>query len=163
MLNADQRAFLRSYLTRARVRPGTARQGPVEETRSGSGADVRDPALLGGAIGRLIVDKGWDLQVATGRLHARWPQIVGEQVADHVTIETFDLDPSGETAVLVLRADSTAWATQMKYMLDEVSRAVDEDLGAGRVRDIVVTGPAAPSWKHGQRSVKGRGPRDTYG
>ncbi|PZQ74527.1 MAG: DUF721 domain-containing protein, partial [Cutibacterium acnes] len=23
--------------------------------------------------------------------------------------------------------------------------------------------PSAPSWKHGPRSVPGRGPRDTYG
>nr|NLD40552.1 DUF721 domain-containing protein [Actinomycetales bacterium] len=27
----------------------------------------------------------------------------------------------------------------------------------------VVLGPKAPSWKHGIRSVPGRGPRDTYG
>jgi predicted nucleic acid-binding Zn ribbon protein len=89
--------------------------------------------------------------------------MVGEHVAAHVAIETFQVDPGGDSGVLVLRADSTAWATQVKYMLDEVSRAVDDDLGPGRVRDIVIHGPAAPSWKHGPRTVQGRGPRDTYG
>ena len=167
MLTPAQRDFLGSYLARARVRPGgSVRSAPsasADSQRSGSAPDERDPALLGGAIGRLIMAKGWDLQVATGRLHARWPHIVGPEVAQHVVIETFDMDPSGQAAVLVLRADSTAWATQMTYMLDEVGRAVDADLGAGRVREIVVNGPAAPSWKHGPRSVKGRGPRDTYG
>jgi predicted nucleic acid-binding Zn ribbon protein len=29
--------------------------------------------------------------------------------------------------------------------------------------DIRFIGPDAPSWKKGQRSVPGRGPRDTYG
>lgn len=163
MLRADQREFLRSYLTRARLRPGTTSRDQVEPQPSAAGPDDRDPTLLGGAIGRFIVAKGWDLQVAAGRLHARWSDVVGTEVAAHVTIETFDLLASGDAAVLVLRADSTAWATQMKYMLDEVSRAVDEELGAGRVRDIVVNGPAAPTWKHGPRSVPGRGPRDTYG
>ncbi|MER2138161.1 MAG: DUF721 domain-containing protein, partial [Arthrobacter sp.] len=28
---------------------------------------------------------------------------------------------------------------------------------------IEVIGPAAPNWRKGLRSVKGRGPRDTYG
>ena len=162
MLTGEQREFLRSYLARARRRPG----GPsseAEPTTSGAGPDDRDPALLGGAIDRLIVTKGWDLQVATGRLLARWPEMVGEQVAAHVAVESFRVDAAGDSGVLVLRADSTAWATQVKYMLDEVSRAVDAEIGPGRVRDIVVHGPTAPSWKHGPRSVPGRGPRDTYG
>ena len=38
------------------------------------------------------------------------------------------------------------------------------ELGPDVVTRIVVTGPVAPSWKHGPRSVRGaRGPRDTYG
>ncbi len=170
MLNANQQEFLRSLLTRARARTATnpkpfqrAWQAVSEDIRSGSGPDERDPALLGGAIDRLIVNRGWDLSVATGQLHAGWPTIVGTEVAVHVTIETFVLDASGQSGVLVLRADSTAWATQIRYLLPSVQTHLDESIGFGRVSEIVVNGPTAPSWKHGLRSVKGRGPRDTYG
>jgi predicted nucleic acid-binding Zn ribbon protein len=31
------------------------------------------------------------------------------------------------------------------------------------VTRLRVQGPAAPSWVHGPRHVRGRGPRDTYG
>ena len=41
---------------------------------------------------------------------------------------------------------------------------LNAELGEGSVVRIEVRGPAAPSWKHGIRSVRdGRGPRDTYG
>jgi predicted nucleic acid-binding Zn ribbon protein len=131
--------------------------------RSSAGPDERDPALLGGAIDRLIVNRGWDLNVATGQLHAGWAEMIGHTNAQHVSIETFDLDPSGQSGVLVLRADSTTWATQIRYLLASLQTQLDESIGFGRVSEIVVNGPTAPSWKHGLRSVKGRGPRDTYG
>ncbi|MDA7848425.1 DUF721 domain-containing protein, partial [bacterium] len=31
------------------------------------------------------------------------------------------------------------------------------------ITTLSIKGPGAPSWKHGPRSVPGRGPRDTYG
>ena len=38
------------------------------------------------------------------------------------------------------------------------------ELGPQVVTKLHITGPVAPSWKHGSRSVRGaRGPRDTYG
>jgi predicted nucleic acid-binding Zn ribbon protein len=38
-----------------------------------------------------------------------------------------------------------------------------QELGPGTVTRVEVRGPGAPSWVRGRRSVKGRGPRDTYG
>jgi predicted nucleic acid-binding Zn ribbon protein len=64
---------------------------------------------------------------------------------------------------MVLRADSTAWATQMKLLLPNLEKRLEEQIGIGRLSEIKILGPAAPSWKHGLRSVPGRGPRDTYG
>jgi predicted nucleic acid-binding Zn ribbon protein len=43
-----------------------------------------------------------------------------------------------------------------------LNSVVERFPGAGIV-DITVKAPGAPSWKHGPRSVPGRGPRDTYG
>ena len=38
-----------------------------------------------------------------------------------------------------------------------------EGLGGVKVNWVKVAGPSAPSWRHGNRHVPGRGPRDTYG
>ena len=168
MFDNGQREFLRSLLTRARLRTGLPKRNQrtslmYDEQRSGPGPDERDPAELAGLISRLIVNKGWDLQVTTSKLKAQWPQIVGADVSAHVSIESFTVHSSGQSGVLVLRADSTAWATQMRLLLPTMQELLEEVVGAGRVSEITIVGPSAPSWKHGQRRVKGRGPRDTYG
>lgn len=169
MLTPVQQEFLRSLLTRVRgrdaapVTPRSPSSGSVGEVRSGAGPDARDPSALGSAIGRLVVNKGWDLQLTTGSLHGRWAELVGPEVAEHVQIETFAPDPGAGSGALVLRADSTAWATQMRLVSAALQARLDEEVGVGRITEIVVNGPAAPSWKHGPRSVNGRGPRDTYG
>ena len=169
MLEKPQQEFLRSLLSRARVR---ATSSPVsrrrnlpsyEDQRSGAGPDERDPAMLSGLIERLIINKGWDLQVATGKLQGQWGLIVGHEIASHVSIESFNLDPSGQSGTLILRAETSAWATQIRLLLPTISERLGQEIGQGRISEIKVLGPTAPSWKHGQRSVKGRGPRDTYG
>ena len=169
MLTPEQQEFLRSLLSRARAKVGAptykqnSTQTFIDDQRSGSGPDERDPAKLAGLIDNIILNKGWDLQLATGKLRAQWDQLVGAEISDHIQIEEFQLGPSGQNGILVLRADSTAWATQMKLLLPNLESRLIEQIGAGRISEIKVLGPAAPSWKHGLRSVPGRGPRDTYG
>jgi predicted nucleic acid-binding Zn ribbon protein len=135
---------------------GRRRRGGGE--RSGSGPDGRDPQRFGASIGRLVADRGWTTPVAVGGVLGRWDQVVGADVAAHCEPETFD------EAVLVVRADSTAWATQMRLLGPTILRRLAEELGPGVVERFVVKGPAGPSWKKGPRSAYGgRGPRDTYG
>ena len=86
-------------------------------------------------------------------MFARWPELVGEEVAQHATPESF------ADGTLVVRTDSTAWATQLKLLAPAVVRRLNEDLGHGTVSLIEVLGPHLPSWKKGPRSVRdGRGP-----
>lgn len=120
-------------------------------------ADERDPQTLNTAIDRLMADQGWAERSAVAALVGDWAGVVGEAMADHVRAVSFT---DGE---LVLEADSTTWATQVRLLLPQVHRAVDDRVGSGVVTRIVVQGPAAPSWTFGPRRVKGRGPRDTYG
>jgi predicted nucleic acid-binding Zn ribbon protein len=120
-------------------------------------ADVRDPQPLGAAVERLVAELGWQDQSAVAVLMADWAQIVGADLADHVTPVSFQ---EGE---LVLLAESTAWATQTRLLLPQLHRAVDERVGSGVVTAIRVRGPQAPAWGAGPRRVPGRGPRDTYG
>ncbi|TQM55108.1 DUF721 domain-containing protein [Humibacillus xanthopallidus] len=127
-------------------------------TLSGSARDGRDPALLGDQLDRLLVDRGWKIDVAVGSVMGRWPEIVGADIAAHVEPVSFT------DGVLTVRADSTAWATQIRLLASSLLARVEEEIGAGAVTELRVVGPSAPSWNRGtRRSPDSRGPRDTYG
>jgi predicted nucleic acid-binding Zn ribbon protein len=139
----------------SKFRPPSRR---VDPQASGAHPDERDPQLLDSTIGRLIADHGWATDVRVHGVFSRWEALVGRDVAQHCTPESFD------AGKLVVRTDSTAWATQMKLLAPTVVRRLNEELGNGTVTLIDVFGPHGPSWKRGLRSVRdGRGPRDTYG
>lgn len=153
----------REALSRARAaaRDNPAAQAPRPATRrSTSGArGGRDPLPLGEALEQLVDEQGWRANASVAGVLGRWSEIVGEEVAAHVSPDSFDL----ESGTLVVRADSTAWATVIRMQVATVSARVAEEVGAGVVRTVRVVGPSAPRWVHGPRTVKGRGPRDTYG
>lgn len=117
----------------------------------------RDPQLVGDSLESLIAERGWQQATSEAVLVTQWSSIVGPEVADHVIPESF------VDGVLLLRADSTAWATQVGLLMPHLRPLIDSAVGRGVVRDIRIQGPQAPSWKAGPRRVKGRGPRDTYG
>ncbi len=69
-----------------------------------------------------------------------------------------------QDGVLTVRADSTAWATQLRLLSSTLMTRLTEDTGEGTVTELRVLGPGGPTWSSGQRRVSdGRGPRDTYG
>ena len=133
---------------------------------SGAHPDDRDPQSLDATIGRLIDDQGWGTDLRVHGVFSRWDLIVGREVAQHCRPEAFRQADDGPNpgGRLLVRTDSTAWATQMKLLAPQVVRRLNEELGEGTVVLIDVEGPHGPSWKRGRRSVRdGRGPRDTYG
>ena len=138
------------------------RRAPDNATRRGtvSGArpDDRDPQMIESVVSRMVNDHGWDTSLRVHGVMARWPDIVGEEIADHTTPESY---ADGKLSV---RTDSTAWATQLKLLAPTLVKRLNEELGHGTVLVIEVLGPHLPSWKKGPRGVRdGRGPRDTYG
>ncbi len=154
------RALASGLRGQARRRTTGRRTGPTPDDplRSGAHPDDRDPALIGSAVEKLVNDSGWTTDLAVHGVFGRWAQIVGGEVAEHCTPESF------AEGRLTVRTDSTAWATQLTLLAPNVVRRLNEELGHGTVLRIDVVGPIAPSWRRGLRSVRdGRGPRDTYG
>ena len=142
---------------RARKRSASS-PPPGRSKSSGAHPDERDPQLLEATLGRVVEQRGWELDLRVHAVFGRWPELVGPEIAAHSTPETF------AEGRLVVRADSTAWATQLKLLAATVVRRLNEELGHGTVTVIDVQGPHGPTWKKGARSVRdGRGPRDTYG
>ena len=66
--------------------------------------------------------------------------------------------------VLVVRCDSTAWATNLRLLAPTLVARLNEDLGHGAVKMIKVNGPAGPARRYGPLRAPGStGPGDTYG
>ncbi|HEY0773315.1 MAG TPA: DciA family protein [Nocardioidaceae bacterium] len=138
-------------------RPGT-RPKRSDPKASGAFPDDRDPQLLDSTIGRLIAEQGWGTDVRVHGVFSRWDHLVGREVAQHCRPESY------ADGKLVVRTDSTAWATPMRLLAPTVVRRLNQELGDGTVTVIDVLGPHGPTWRKGPRSVRdGRGPRDTYG
>jgi len=120
------------------------------EARSGPGPDERDPQPLGRSVQRFIGAQGWDAAAAVAALTGRWAEIVGPDIADHIVVEAFE----PEERLLVLRADSTVWATQLRLLSGPLITRLATELGPDVVRTLRILAPATPSRK-GQWSVRG--------
>ena len=140
---------------RKRSRNGQPGHDPAGSGRAGR--DGRDPSLLGDQMDRLLLDRGWNVDVAIGSVMGRWSAIVGTEVAAHCTPVTFS------DGVLIVRAESTAWATQLRLMSSSILGRLETEVGKDAVTELRVHGPSAPSWSRGLRKSTGPGPRDTYG
>jgi predicted nucleic acid-binding Zn ribbon protein len=136
---------------------GRRRRTLFDPQSSGAHPDERDPQTLDVTLGRLVSERGWRTDVAVHGVFSRWDQIVGREVAAHCTPERY------VGTELTVRTDSTAWATEVRLLASQVLVRLNTELGEGTVTRIHVQGPQAPSWRHGPRTVRGRGPRDTYG
>lgn len=159
----------RRMLARARSTARSAPRNPTGASRAGkqtpqrrSGArpDGRDPQPAKDVLDSWLTDAGFTEALAAGGVQAHWETIVGADLAAHVMCEPTQT-PEGR--VLVLRADSTAWATQVRLLLPMIHRRIEEVLGEPVTDPVRVIGPAPPKRAMGPRRVAGRGPRDTYG
>ncbi|MFT4202135.1 DciA family protein [Gordonia sp. (in: high G+C Gram-positive bacteria)] len=124
---------------------------------SGSGPDHRDPQSLGSLVGRLSQAPGWQPKVGAATVINTWDSIVGQDLAAHAKPTRLD------DTILYVSAESTAWATQLRYVQGQIIAKIAAAVGDGVVTQLRITGPQAPSWRKGPRHVPGRGPRDTYG
>lgn len=155
-------AMAREKLAQAKADAAKRGQLPRREPRrkraAGPSRNGGDPQLFGRAIADLLSDRGWERPVAVGAVFGRWRDIVGPDLAAHTKPESFE---DGEVLVV---ADSTAWATQVRLLARTLVRRLNEELGDGTVTKVKVRGPQnAPRPSGGLRVTGSRGPRDTYG
>ncbi len=168
LVPADAARLAREALERARAsarQRGATRTSPRQgrKQREQARRDTvpygkgRDPAPMSDAVAALLRRMGWTEQIEVSSVTARWRDVIGDRIADNC-------EPLGfEEGVLTVKAKSTAWATQLQIMSGQVRHRINEEFGREIVTELKVLGPTARSWTKGPRSVKGRGPRDTYG
>ncbi|MBN1174697.1 MAG: DUF721 domain-containing protein [Micromonosporaceae bacterium] len=139
----------------SRSERGAVRRGRRGYT--GPGPDPRDPQPFSLLLGKLVRSRGWQQSKAEATVFGAWERVVGAEVAAHshpIKLER------GE---LTVQAESTAWATQLRLLSGRLLTNIGKEIGRNVVTRLHIHGPAAPSWSHGPRRVRGRGPRDTYG
>ncbi len=117
----------------------------------------RDPHGVGDVVDALAAQLGWTSALAQSDVLDGWRELAGEETAKHAFPEQI------ADGVLVVRCESTAWATQLRMMRSELLARIAERFPQAEIESIRFQGPDAPSWKRGPRSIPGRGPRDTYG
>lgn len=117
----------------------------------------RSPKTIANTMDDLIQSFGWQTKVAEAELFTNWRELVGDRVAE----SSFPEDLS--KGILTVRCKSTAWATQLRLMGNDVLAKISELLPDLEVKELRFIGPQAPSFKRGFRTVQGRGPRDTFG
>ena len=117
-----------------------------------------DPQLISDVLKNLIQDREWQSGIAEGNLFANWESIVGAEIAEH-TEPIAILE-----GVLTIRTSSTAWATQLNLISNDVLASLQASAPGALVEKLSIIGPQGPSWKRGIRTIRGaRGPRDTFG
>jgi predicted nucleic acid-binding Zn ribbon protein len=154
-VSEPQRVWLRLRQVFGAPRP--RRQPPKPKGDSMPYGRGRDPLAAGAVLDSVTDSLGWRTPLAQTDLTAAWRSIAGEETSRHASVEGF------ADGVLLVRCDSTAWATQLGLMRAQIAERIATDFPEAGVDSIRFLGPNTPSWNHGRRSVPGRGPRDTYG
>lgn len=122
------------------VRADARRRGAAPTWRGKTGQSRRarrtggsDPVSFGAAIDELVSSRGWEAEATSASVFARWRELVGSELADH--IHPSDL-ADGELTVV---ADSAAWATQTRLLARHLVRRLAQELGDGVVHRVRVT------------------------
>jgi hypothetical protein len=99
-------------------------------------ARAEPPPAIAELLAGVARDRGWVDRLREARIHTHWPAIAGDALTRHT--EPVRL----HGGVLVVRVESAAWATQLRYLSTELMDRANAVLGAGSVtRVTVVTGP----------------------
>lgn len=98
----------------------------------------RAPNALSELLGQWVDRRGWQDRLQDSQIHRRWLEIAGEEIAAHA--EPVRL----RGGVLVVRAQSGAWATQLRYLTPRLLERAQQVLGADRVERVqIVSGEGA--------------------
>ena len=101
------------------------------------GKPGRDPAELGSVMTTIAGNGVWTANMKLAQLRNHWDQVVGQAIASHSAVADFT------DGVLTIRAESTVWATQLTYLIPQLTDTIRRNLKGLTITEIRVTGPAA--------------------
>lgn len=101
------------------------------------GKPGRDPQSLATAFGSVANAGVWKRNMKLAQLRTHWDEVVGQGIASHSQVASF------VDGVLTIRTESTVWATQLTYLIPQLTATIRERMEGLEIRDIKVTGPAS--------------------
>lgn len=101
-------------------------------SRRTAGDSPSAPAPLAGVLGELARRRGWDERLRDAAIHQHWEEIAGSELAQRATPVRL------HGGVLVIRAETAAWAGQLRYLVGDLQRRANEVLGENRVQQVRV-------------------------
>jgi len=140
--------------------------GPISDDEWSAASDddpdlhrVTAPTSLGAEIARLAGRTGWAERLGAASVAARWSDIVGEELTGRCE----PVRISG--GVLVVRAESAVWATQLRYLQVQLAERASSVLGPGSVQEVRIVvgaleGPLDPASGWGQDTGSSAGAAD---
>lgn len=97
---------------------------------------VTPPTVVGDALQRLLEQRGWGERLRGAAAGQRWSEVVGPELAGRC--EPVRL----AGGILVVRAENQVWATQLRYLTDQIRQNAQVILGGATIREVrVVVGP----------------------
>lgn len=113
------------------TRPWRDRRGRLSRPRLPG--EAGDPVPVGDAAAIVGAELGLGDPLAAGRLASAWPELVGPALAAHSRVRRV------RGTVLELTVDSPAWATEVRYLEDDLVERASRLLGAGVVTEVRVS------------------------
>lgn len=108
------------------------------------GKPGRDPRAFCGILQSFASNNNWNKQLNIAKLRNSWNEVVGENIANHCEISQVINE------VLIIRAQSAVWATQLSYLLPQLKEKINNNLSDIKIREIKVIGPTTTglgSWR----------------
>jgi len=110
--------------------PATDDDWTVAEEGTDGVRKLRQPTPIGETLTQLVRRRGWDERLRGATAWTRWHDIVGAEMARRC--EPVRL----AGGVLVVRAESQVWATQLRYLVPQLLANANEVLGSRAVRSV---------------------------
>lgn len=98
----------------------------------GAASRERDPSPLSEAMRDLVAERGWEKNLALGRMRAEWPNVVGAQVA--ARSEPIKLE-GGRLTILV---EGGAWAAELALLGQSLAEVTAAFLGRDLVDQVAI-------------------------
>ncbi len=93
---------------------------------------IRAPERVGSALGSLVARRGWQHRLDGATVWSRWPEIVGEDLAGRC-------EPARlHDGVLTVRAESSQWAAQLRYLTTTLQDRTNSALAQYRVKRVEI-------------------------
>jgi hypothetical protein len=117
-------------------RPPSDDDWTIEDEDTDGLRRLRAPTMVGDTLAAVLRRRGWGERLQAATLEGRWADLVGPQLAERC--EPVRL----AGGCLVVRAESQAWATQLRYLHTQLQTNANALLGSTIVREVrLVVGP----------------------